>query len=182
MNKIILLFKERLNISNMMNSNILFNQTITNNLEKKANIIKTFNKQSLDLISQMVKIIGDSELVNLKSKFSMIIRVNSTKPIKEFVTHIYKYKEKITNKNDSFFITNKDTIYNNKNINLVNNVLENKNTDENIDFVKSLKLDQVWNDLSEKSKNNIWDYFNILIILAEKYIEYKVTKHNIYEY
>ena len=159
-------------------------QTLSGNFEQKANIIKTFNKQSLDLITQMVQIVGDKELLNLKSKFSMIIKVNSTRPIKEFLSHVYKYKDEILKRNEDFFLKNKDSVYDdNESKNLMNNVLDNnKNSEENIDFVKSLKLDIVWNNLSEKSKKNIWDYFNILILLTDKYIDYKVTKHNKFEF
>ena len=130
-------------------------QTLSGNFEQKANIIKTFNKQSLDLITQMVHIVGDKELVNLKSKFSMIIKVNSTRPIKEFLSHVYKYKDKIIKRDEDFFLINKDSVYDdNESKNLMNNVLDNnKNSEENIDFVKSLKLDIVWNNLSDKSKN-----------------------------
>ena len=153
---------------------------LPDNLEQKVNIIKTFNKQSLDLRSQMVDLVGDNELYQLKRKFSLVIKVNSTKPIKEFINRIYNYKNQIINKDESFFLSNQETIYKKQNIDLVDNLLDKNNSDDSANFVKSLKLDQVWNSLSDKSKNNIWDYFSILILLCDKYIDYKINKRGFY--
>ena len=71
-----------------------------------------------------------------------------------FIEYIDPYKEKLLNRDESFFLNES-----------YSNILEQTDNKENAwKLVDKLKL--YWEDTNENNKNVIWDYFKQLITLA----------------
>ena len=51
----------------------------------------------------------------------------------------------------------------------INNTVNNDNVDYAISIMNNLK--KYWNDMDNESKDNIWKYFKVLVILNTKCIE-----------
>lgn len=125
-----------------------------NNLKKE--IILKFNSTLSSLLNELSPFIGNNYLF----KFNKIIKINSNLPIKYFLTNGLIYKEKILNKDASYFYENSK----NSEITKEYNMLE-----------EIFRLKEVYDNVNNKSKNNLWTYLQVLTLLAEDY-----KKKNIY--
>lgn len=112
------------------------------------NVIKQFNLIVEDLLKQTTYLIGTKYLYN----FKILIQFNSILPIEKFTSTLYPYKERIMNKDIDFFI-NKDIEFNGYN---------NINTNDIID------LKNIFINIDEDSKENIWEILQALILLCEE--------------
>ena len=94
-----------------------------------------------------------------KNTISLMQRVNPRKVLQLFIEYIDPYKNKLLNRDESFFLNEKYSI-----------ILEQTDNKENAwRLIDKLKL--YWKDTSVANKNVIWDYFKQLITLA--YMTYK---------
>jgi hypothetical protein len=113
------------------------------------NIVKEFNKISIDFLEQTSQIAGKKYL----SKFKFITGINNMYAIDRFIKNVLPYKEYISAKDEEFFV--------------------NKNVDsefaEDIIWIKEayFKLDDI-------SKDNVWNIVTALVLLAEE--RQKLTK------
>jgi hypothetical protein len=107
------------------------------------NIVKEFNKISIDFLEQTSQIAGKKYLC----KFKFITGINNMYAIDRFIKNVLPYREYINTRDESFFL--------------------NKNVDsefaEDIVWIKEayFKLDDV-------SKENIWNIVTALVLLAEE--------------
>ena len=86
----------------------------------------------------------------------MLKKANARAIIELFQTHIYKYKDKILTKDESFFIDNN-----------YSELTGGGSSSKILAIVHKLK--QYWNCMSDNTKDSIWKYFNVFIVLCDRY-------------
>ena len=117
----------------------------------KIEKIKEFNSIMELFLSQLSPIVGTS----YHHYFKKLIRVNSLLPIQEYCKNVLPYKQKIMTKDESYF-------YNTDNHQ--NEIKDDRNTINEI-----LRLKEIYTKLDKDSINEVWEYFQALIILSEEY-------------
>lgn len=118
-------------------------------------IKSTFLQQTESLISQLETLFPENVDIRLfKDKYFLLKKLNSNKIIDGFICYVLPHKKKIMEKNDKFFLEGGGQD------NLNNNQLN-----------YSLNLKKLWDGkMSDVNKEIVWKYFQVLIILSEKYI------------
>ena len=117
----------------------------------KIGKVKSFNEILESLLVQMSPIIGTT----YHKKFMMIIKFNAMMPIKEFLVQATPVRDKILNRDESYFET--DTAL----TTLVD--VETK-------YIKNiLKLQNIYTKLDKTSRDNVWQIFQCMLILAEEW-------------
>ncbi len=116
----------------------------------KIKVIKEFNEILEYLLIQVTPLIGDK----YHNRFKQIVKVNITLPIEQFLVHILPKRDKVLNKDESLFDSN----------------LLAETFDDNDLLSKILTLENNYKELQQSSKDNIWDFFQALLILGEDYI------------
>jgi len=101
------------------------------------------------------------ELRLTKEKFSILRKTNPAKVVEGLLVKVYPYKKQIMEENDDFFI----------------NKTYDSDTKNEGNLVKVLKIKELWDtDMDENTKQTLFNYFKVLIVLAEKYVAEKVAK------
>jgi hypothetical protein len=102
----------------------------------------------------------NKELKLIKEKFSLLRKTNPAKVVEGFLVKVYPYKKQIMDENDEFFIQkNYDT-----------------DTKNEGNLVKVLKIKELWDtDMDDNTKQTLFNYFKVLIVLSEKYVSEKVS-------
>lgn len=118
----------------------------------KSEKVKEFNQILETFLQQLSPIIGTS----YHYYFQQLIKVNAIEPIKTFHVEVLPYKQRIFNKDESYFY------------NLEENEKEKIGNDEET-LSEILRLKDIYGKLDEKSKNEVWSYFQALIQLTEEY-------------
>jgi hypothetical protein len=118
----------------------------------KGILVKQIDNFIIELCTIFPK---SNDIALLADKYDFIKRVNSKLIIDYFVLYIYPHKNKINEKDETFF-------------------LEGGGQDE-IKDTSGLKfrdnIKTLWiNEMSNENKEIIWKYFKMFIILSEKYI------------
>ena len=129
-------------------------------------IIKMFNKQIISLITELINYFNDNKMKILKEKILIVNSANPSLIIRLFFENVYKYKDIIMEKDETFFLEqiNEDNIsklYNK------NKQLAEKN---NINIMDVINLKDYWESLSSEDKDVIWKYLQVLIVLTEKWV------------
>ena len=119
-------------------------------MTSKIKVIKEFNEILEYLLIQVTPIIGDK----YHFRFKQIVKANVTLPIEQFLVHILPKRDKVLNKDESLF----------------NSSLITETFDDNDLLSKILTLENNYKELQQSSKDNIWDFFQALLILGEDYI------------
>jgi hypothetical protein len=102
---------------------------------------------------------SNKELKLIKEKFTLIKTMNPAKIIEGFLVKVYPYKQQIMDENDDFFL---------------HKSYENDTKNEG-NLVKVLKIKELWEtDMDNNTKKTLFNYFKVLIVLAEKYVAEKV--------
>jgi hypothetical protein len=125
-----------------------------------SNIISQFNEILKSFLIQVVPIVGSTYYNNIQT----IIKFNAALPIENFLYYAIECREKIMNRDESYFI-DKEVI--------ISNVERVEKLDE------IFRLQNIYIVLDDTSKDNVWDIFQALLILGEDYI--KVKYSNEYE-
>lgn len=95
------------------------------------------------------------ELSLTKEKFVLLRKTNPRKVVEGVLVFVYPYKKQIMENDETFFLQ-KD--YNN-------------DTKDEGHLVKALKIKELWDtDMDEVTKQNLFNYFKVLIVLAERYV------------
>ncbi len=90
-----------------------------------------------------------------KEKFLLLRKTNPRKVIEGILVFVYPYRKQIMEEDESFFIQ--------KNY-------EDDTKDEG-HLVQALRIKELWgSDMDENTKKNIFNYFKVLIVLAERYV------------
>jgi len=95
------------------------------------------------------------ELSLTKEKFVLLRKTNPRKVVEGVLVFVYPYKKQIMENDETFFLQ-KD--YNN-------------DTKDEGHLVKALKIKELWDtDMDDMTKQNLFNYFKVLIVLAKKYV------------
>ena len=119
-----------------------------------SKIIKEFNEIMEYFLIQVTPIIGNK----YHFRFKQIIQTNSVLPLEQFLIHILPYRDRVKNKDQTLFTDD----------NLINKI------DEDDILANVFTLQNEYNNLSEVSKDNIWDFLQAMLILGEDYIKIKM--------
>ena len=121
-----------------------------------------FLKVTENLINELLRILpNDVNITLFKEKYYLIKKVNSTLVINSFVKYVIPFKQEIMEKNEKYFLEN--------------------GTKEDLGEKKykySIDLKENWKNLNEQNKEIIWKYFQVLLVLTEKYLVETVSKQN----
>ena len=110
--------------------------------------LSAFNTQILRLVDELIEIYPeDFDFKTFKNSLDMLKRANARAPLELFQQHIYIHKEKILNNDFSHQAEG--------------------NSEKFLQIVTKLK--QYWLDMSSNTKESIWKYFKVFIILCERY-------------
>jgi hypothetical protein len=130
-------------------------------METRVDKIKTFNMIIEDFLKQTTPIVGTTYYFY----FNKLIKANATLPINYASSHLLKYKDKILNKDVSYFSDK-----NNYSTQL--NELESQYDNNDIMF-EILRLKEIYYKLNESSRDNVWDILQALLQLTIEYNEFK---------
>ena len=122
------------------------------------NIIEDFNDIVLSLLAQLSQIIGKEYI----TKFKTIIKYNSLLPIERFLIYVLPHRDKILERDETYFTEN-DDYYN-----------ELKSDTRKLDEI--LRLKNIYHKLDNISKKNIWNIFHAMLYLGEEFLKNKLNK------
>lgn len=112
-----------------------------------------FNQSEL-LIEELRKILPNNKnVIVFGEKYSLMKKMNSNLILNSFIQYVLPHKKNITSKNEDFFLEGGG---------------QEKLDKESYKYALDIKKD--WEHISSENKDIIWNYFNILIIISEKYI------------
>jgi len=124
----------------------------------KVEKIKTFNEIVEDLLKQLSPIIGTS----YHFYFKKLIKMNAVLPIQQFMDYAKPLQEKILKKDESYFL------------NESNHEEQVKDFDSGLDEI--LRLKGIWEKLDEKSKEELWNFTQALLVIGLEYNELKGSR------
>ena len=122
-------------------------------------ILSAFNEQLFNLSKNLSELYSNDPDLELSKNTILILKNNNPRKLQvAFNTYIYKFKKCIMDKDETF---------------LLNNNFIKDNIDNNIDYAEKImnNLKKYWIYMDENSKENIWKYFQVLIVLNEKCLE-----------
>ena len=118
--------------------------------------LSAFNTQIFSLVDELIEIYPeDFDFKTFKNSAEMLKKANARAIVELFNQHIYIHKDKILAKDESFFL---------------NNDFSGQVGGNSEKFLKIVaKLKQYWQDMSTNTKENIWKYFKVFVVLCERY-------------
>ena len=120
-------------------------------------IISQFNEILNSFLIQIVPVVGSTYYNNIQT----IIKFNSALPIENFLYYAIECREKIMNRDESYFIDKEVAI---------------SNVTTRVDKLDEIfKLQNIYSQLDKTSKDNVWDILQALLILGEDYIKIKYS-------
>ena len=127
-----------------------------------SNSTKLFNIQIINFANVLVKRFPeDSELKFALTGLETLRTVNPLNNVEIFTVYIYKYRDKIMDKNEDLLL----------NVDFVNenpSMISDENPSSAFDVMVRLKNN--WNLLQPDEKDNIWKYLQVLVKLTDKCI------------
>jgi hypothetical protein len=118
--------------------------------------IKQFNEILGSFLIQVAPFVGTT----YHQQFEKIIKYNSILPIEQFLVHVLPIREKILYRDESYFIDKSN--------------VNTKISDDVSILNEILRLQNIYFQLDDTSKSNVWDIFQALLILGEEYINIKL--------
>jgi hypothetical protein len=113
--------------------------------------VNVFNEKFSEFIKDLIETFPDDKDFKLcKQSFTLLQMVDEKKPAEMFQIYAMKYKERIMNKEENFFLKHD-----------FKEELE-KSDDPNFSVELLLKLKQCWKTLEQKNKDVIWSYLELL--------------------
>jgi hypothetical protein len=122
--------------------------------------IKSFNEILCSFLIQIAPLVGST----YHSRIQVIIKCNSSLPIEQFLVHALPLRDKILNRDESYFIDK-----------TISYVEEGNNKKSKLDEI--LRLQNIYFKLDEKSKSNVWDIFQAMLVLGEEYVSINQDKY-----
>jgi hypothetical protein len=118
--------------------------------------IKQFNEIFGSFLIQVAPLVGTT----YHQQFEKIIKYNSILPIEQFLVHVLPIREKILYRDESYFIDKSNV---------------NTQISDDVSVLDEiLRLQNIYFQLDDTSKSNVWDIFQALLILGEEYINIKL--------
>jgi hypothetical protein len=119
--------------------------------------VNVFNEKFSEFIKDLIETFPDDKDFKLcKQSFTLLQMVDEKKPAEMFQIYAMKYKERIMNKEENFFLKHD-----------FKEELE-KSDDPNFSVELLLKLKQCWKTLEQKNKDVIWSYLELLYKIENK--------------
>lgn len=118
----------------------------------KVEKIKSFNEILETFLQQLSPIVGTT----YHYYFKQLIKVNSTMPIKAFLVEVTPYREKIFKKDESYFMD------------IEENAADDRVNDDEV-LTEILRLKDIYSKLDDKSRSEVWNYFQALIVISDEY-------------
>lgn len=119
--------------------------------------VNVFNEKFSEFIKDLIETFPDDKDFKLcKQSFTLLQMVDDKKPAEMFQIYAMKYKERIMNKEENFFLKHD-----------FKEELE-KSDDPNFSVELLLKLKQCWKTLEQKNKDVIWSYLELLYKIENK--------------
>ena len=120
-------------------------------MNNKLPIVR-FNNTLESLLLQLSKFTGKKYYI----KFKRVRKINSSLPIKLWIENGLEYRQKIMNKDETYF-------------------LEKSISKSNNSFQEILEIKEIYKEIDDNSKKNLWLYLQALVILSEDYIKDKIN-------
>ena len=120
-----------------------------------ADKVKQFNEILDSFLIQISPLVGTT----YHHQFQQLIKYNSILPIEQFLVYALPLRDKILNRDETYFENNE-------------NHMETIGQNETI-LNEILRLQNIYIKLDELSKSNVWDIFQAMLILGEEYIKIK---------
>tara|TARA_B100001248_G_scaffold246491_1_gene217120 strand:- start:1214 stop:1585 length:372 start_codon:yes stop_codon:yes gene_type:complete len=118
----------------------------------KVEKIKSFNEILETFLQQLSPIIGTT----YHFYFQKLVKANAVMPIQQFLLEVIPFKEKIMNKDESYFLD------------IETNAEDKIQGDEQV-LTEILRLKDIYSGLDNQSRQEVWNYFQALIVLSEEY-------------
>jgi hypothetical protein len=118
-----------------------------------AETIKTFNSILESFLQQVSPMVGTS----YHHYYVKLIKVNALLPIQYFIYYALPMQDKIMSRDESYFV----------------NTENHKELIQENQLAEILRLQGIWSQLSDESKENVWDIFQALVITSQDYINLK---------
>jgi len=119
--------------------------------------VNVFNEKFSEFIKDLIETFPDDKDFKLcKQSFTLLQMVDEKKPAEMFQIYAMKYKERIMNKEENFFLKHD-----------FKEELE-KSDDPNFSVELLLKLKECWKTLEQKNKDVIWSYLELLYKIENK--------------
>lgn len=117
--------------------------------------IKQFNEILNSFLIQVSPLVGTSYHYH----FQQVIKVNSILPLEQFLVYALPMRDKILNRDETYFADNDNDIY---------KIANNKVTP-----FEMFRLQGIYKQLDINSKTKIWELIQSLLLIGEEYITYK---------
>lgn len=121
--------------------------------------IKQFNEILDSFLIQISSLVGTTYHYH----FQQIIKVNSILPVEQFLVYALPMRDKILNRDETYF-TNNDNH-------------KDKIGDSEATLNEIIRLQGIYGQLDTKSKSNLWDILQALLILGEEYLVMNKEKY-----
>lgn len=120
--------------------------------------LSAFCTQLVNLITNLKELYpNDKDIAVSLTTVSLLKSTNPRQLLNIFTTYVLKYEKSILEKDEKFFL---DT-----------NFIEDCKVDkEDVNYADTVmnNLKKYWNEMDKESKENIWKYFQVLILLSKK--------------
>lgn len=125
--------------------------------------LKTFNNQLIAFSRTLVTRFPDNKDLSLGlTGIETLNSCNPKKNIELFTFYVYKYRDRILNRDKTLLETDFVSEHNLEDV------------EGGFDIMKNLR--QNWIVLDENERNNIWKYLQVLIKITDKYISETIVK------
>lgn len=118
----------------------------------KVEKIKSFNEILETFLQQLSPIIGTT----YHFYFQKLVKANAVMPIQQFLIEVIPFKDKIMSKDESYFLD------------IETNAEDKIQGDEQV-LTEILRLKDIYSGLDNQSRQEVWNYFQALIVLSEEY-------------
>jgi hypothetical protein len=123
--------------------------------------IKQFNEILDSFLIQVSPLVGTS----YHHYFQQVVKANSLLPIESFLIHVLPMRDKILNRDETYFINTDNH--------------KDKIQDDNNILNEILRLQGIYNQIDDTSKSNVWDIFQALLFLGEEYLIMNRDRYNL---
>ena len=122
-----------------------------------SEIIKTFNEILDSFLIQISPLVGTT----YHYQFQQITKINSIMPIEQFLVYALPLRDKILNRDESYF----------------SNTENHKDKIGNDEYTLNeiLRLQTIYSKLDDKSRSNVWDILQAMLVLGEDYIRIRTN-------
>jgi hypothetical protein len=121
--------------------------------------IKQFNQILDSFLIQVSPLVGTT----YHFYFQKIIKINSLLPLEQFLVYALPMRDKILNRDETYF-TNNDNH-------------KEKIAEHELKLNEIIRLQGIYSQLDDTSKSNVWDILQALLILGEEYLVLNQLKY-----